>query len=58
MEFQPHRSQAREAELRRGKRSLDWEQHLPKIKRLRHEEKKSLKDIIVILKDEDNFVAS
>jgi hypothetical protein len=58
MDFQIQRSQPREAELRTGKRSRDWEPHLPKIKRLRYEEKKPVKEIIMILKDEDNFVAS
>jgi hypothetical protein len=55
MDFQ---IQPREAGLCTGKRARDWEQHLPKIKRLRYEEKKPVKDIIVILKDEDKFVAS
>lgn len=52
MNFQIQRSQPT------GKRFRDWEPHLPKIKRLRYEEKKPVKEIIVILKDEDSFVAS
>jgi hypothetical protein len=58
MDVQIQRSQPRKAELHTGKRSRDWEPHLPKIKRLRHEEKKPVKEIMSILMDEDNFVAS
>jgi hypothetical protein len=58
MDFQIQRSQLRETELPTGKRSRDWEPHLPKIKRLWHEENKPVKEIMAILKDEDNFVAS
>jgi len=58
MDFQTQPSQPREAELRTGKRSRDWEPHLHKIKRLRHVENKPVREIMVILKDEDNFVAS
>jgi hypothetical protein len=58
MDFQIQPSQPPEAQLHAGKRSRDWEPHLPKIKRLRYEDGKPVKEIIMILKDEDNFVAS
>jgi hypothetical protein len=58
MDFQIQPSQPPEAQLYTGKRSRDWEPHLPKIKRLRYEDSKPVKEIIMILKEEDNFVAS
>jgi hypothetical protein len=58
MDFQIQPSRSHEAQLHAGKRSRDWEPHLPKIKRLRYRDGKPVKEIIIILKDEDSFVAS
>lgn len=58
MDVQIQRSQPRQVGLHTSKRSRDWEPHLPKIKRLRHEENKPVKEIMAILMDEDNFAAS
>jgi len=58
MDFQIQPSQPPKAQLHTDKRSRDWEPHLPKIKRLRYDDGKPVKEIIMILKDEDNFVAS